>query len=313
MQKQYSPAKNFVIPLNNILKEDKTSIKLVESELCKRGYTFIQMPLGLITKTQNCLKEIDEFFDESLNYKNRYITKPIFGYFGVEHKESFRFLTGDRMKEQKIPEDFKEIKQMISDLDKIMILMTKALSGSLFPKNIEVPLFNKDKKWGMFDIAKYKNNGKRKEINCIEHYDPGLLSFSICSTEEGLQLKDEFGKWIKPPKDNSIAILWAGDYANKLNKNIKRCVHRVVYPTEKNKPRIGIWYEVCVVKQEHKELIYDKDDVAHKLEDLTGLPTSKTIGPPRKFYEKKSNEQLELLKKWPRRDSLEGMLLGLRR
>jgi hypothetical protein len=54
--------------------------------------------------------------------------------------------------------------------------------------------------FGMLDIVSYFNNKSGfqpphngqtiEEVNCVPHYDPGLLSISILSTHEGLQLKN---------------------------------------------------------------------------------------------------------------------------
>ena len=96
--KQYSPIKNYIIPLNNILKNDQNSINIVNKDLCTRGYAFIRLPLDLISKIKACLVEIEHFFNKMPNYKKQFNNKNIFGYFDVLHKESFRFLTGKRLK-----------------------------------------------------------------------------------------------------------------------------------------------------------------------------------------------------------------------
>ena len=128
----------------------------------------------------------------------------------------------------------------------------------------------------MFDIAKYYNNCNRI-INCNEHYDPGLLSLSLRSTQPGLQLKDEFGKWIIPPHRNDVAILWTGDMANKINPILKKGIHRVIRPNGLDKPRISIWYEICIEKQEHTDLLKNGKINPYKLEGKTGIPMTKTI------------------------------------
>ena len=136
----------------------------------------------------------------------------------------------------------------------------------------------------MFDIAKYHNDGLRTKINCEEHFDPGLLSLSLRSSEPGLQLKDEFGKWIKTPDDDNIAILWTGEAATKMNPKIKPGIHRVVNPTVFGKPRIAMWHEICTGKQEHKELINKKESIdTHKFQSSTGIPMSKVLNDAYKY------------------------------
>ena len=140
------------------------------------------------------------------------------------------------------------------------------------PNEVSPPLAGQ----GMFDISKYHNNGTRQEMNCKEHYDPGLLSLSIRSTEPGLQMKDEFGRWIITPNDKTIGILWAGKAAVTLNPTIKPGIHRVKNTT--NKPRIGIWYEICTTAQEHTELLSDKKaSVAKLFEGSSGISMSKSM------------------------------------
>src|SRR5690606_10543256 len=113
----------------------------------------------------------------------------------------------------------------------------------------QIPLFFKDNKWGMLDITKYMNDNSKIGMNCDEHYDPGLLSIHYRSTQPGLQLKDEYGRWINPPSDKRITIIWAGDIATKINPLIKHGHHRVLN-LNSNKPRIALWYEICTSKQE---------------------------------------------------------------
>jgi hypothetical protein len=70
----------------------------------------------------------------------------------------------------------------------------------------------------MFDIARYHNDGSRSEMNCKEHFDPGLLSISLKSSEPGLQLKDEFGRWTKVPENDAFAVIWVTSIACDLTK-----------------------------------------------------------------------------------------------
>ena len=253
---KFSPVKNYVVPLTLILQNDKEAIKTLSDELKTRGYTFVKLSPELVNQVDVCMGIIEAFFARYIDYKKAFFKAPIFGYFGVDHKESFRFLTGSRLSEQKLPTGFDEIKNLIHTIDQIMFTVTLLCSPVLFPnimakaKELDIPLFNLKKQWGMFDIAKYYNDGTRSELNCKEHFDPGLLSISLRSTEPGLQLKDEFGKWIKAPTDKTIAIIWAGDAATKINPNVKHGVHRVINPPtvpgdlSKPKPRISMWHEI---------------------------------------------------------------------
>ena len=267
----YSPVKNYIISLTSLLQNDNNSINLITESLITRGYSFIRLPKELVSQIDVCMQLMELFFQEPLYYKKKYFKEPIFGYFPVNHKESFRLLTGTRLNEQQIPENLSKLKNLINTIDKIMYSISLILSPTLFPnlindaQKLDIPLFHKQNPWGMFDVAKYHNDGSRTELNCKAHYDPGLLSLSLRSTQPGLQLRDEFNKWIKTPEDTSIAILWAGKAAHDINPKIKPGIHRVVNPNingvdkpSRFIPRISKWHEICTSAQEHRELINKK-------------------------------------------------------
>lgn len=246
------------------------------------GYAFIKLPQKLVELIDECINPINSFFNNYQQTKKMYYRKPIFGYFNADHKESFRFLTGTRLQEHVLPNNFKSITNLIKLMDKLMLEITHILAPHIFPllnnqQNIPLLGNNANNKWAMFDITKYYNNGTRLGQNCKEHIDPGLISLSIRSTTEGLQLKDQDGNWIKPPVDNNIGILWLGQAAVKINPKLKAGTHRVVNTLT---PRIAMWYEVCTLEQEHTEIDTKKDiKVAKTMESVSGLSTSKTIGP----------------------------------
>ncbi len=92
-------------------------------------------------------------------------------------------------------------------------------------------------------------------MNCVPHFDPGLLSISFYSDNEGLQLLDpRTDEWIHGPINTlpgqeHIAVIWLGEAAVKASKNpVKRGIHRVIYPAN-GKPRLTLWYEMCTVRQ----------------------------------------------------------------
>ena len=314
--KRYSPTKNYITPLTKVLQNDKLATTTISDDLKKRGYTFVRLPLSIVKLIDECVRRIEYFFDKNISYKREYEKEPVFGYYDVPHKESFRFLTGLRLDEQKIPSYFEPIKNLIHTIDHIMYTLTLICSNHLFPEIIEkahqydIPMFQLEKSrtgssqsyntgWAMFDIVKYHNDGTRKELNCKEHIDPGLLSFSLRSTEPGLQLKDEHGEWISLPIDNTVGIIWAGEAATKINPEIKPGYHRVINPkpiydsvgTAIPKPRISMWHEICTSKQERKDLLIDKEknndfELSDKLgnlmkerrsQNITGIPAYKSI------------------------------------
>ena len=94
-------------------------------------------------------------------------------------------------------------------------------------KRARLPL--KNERLGMLDIVSYFNeksgfppphNGESTEkVNCVPHYDLGLLSISILSTHEGLQLKQMIrAEWIDGPLESSIGVIWLGERASRITK-----------------------------------------------------------------------------------------------
>ena len=185
-----SPKLNYIIPLTNIFEKNNTSIMHIINSFMTRGYAFIRLPQILITLIDNCIDPINNFFNLSQQAKKMYFKKPIFGYFSVDHKESFRLLTGSRLKEHLLPKQFDHIIKLSKIMDEYMHKLVKIFEPYIFPNlsnyNHDIPLVNNndDNKWAMFDITKYYNNNIRIDHNCKEHFDPGLLSMSIRSTSQ---------------------------------------------------------------------------------------------------------------------------------
>ena len=222
MSSTIQDSQNNITTLSSILDGNNHSLKNISRSLMLRGYAFVILPDFIIKEIDDMLVVVNKFFNSQMEYKKQFFKEPIFGHFKVGHKESFRMLTGTRMQEHIFPEDFSRIKHFVRYIDKIMYKISLLLSPYIFPnlvnksKELDIPFYDKNKSWGMFDIAKYFNDGTRKELNCKEHYDPGLLSLSLRSTEPGLQLKDEFDKWIDAPTNKNIAILWTLKIYNRV-------------------------------------------------------------------------------------------------
>jgi len=211
--------------------------------------------------------------------KNAHIGPFGFGYSTVDHKEGLRVLTGSRLIEfirnGLIPKQCEEIlREIATNLDEMTVKLLVRLSKPLFNKTpssvayrADIPAaYLSEYHFGMLDIAHYFNqkstafpppsNGTSiEEVNCVPHYDPGLLSLSFLSTNEGLQLKDPItNQWISGP-DNSvenqrdIGVIWLGEAAVKASDGVlKAAVHRVLYPRVPGS-RLTAWYEMCTVDQ----------------------------------------------------------------
>ncbi|CAF2453607.1 unnamed protein product [Rotaria sp. Silwood2] len=207
----------------------------------------------------------------------------IYGYSKVNHKEGIRLLTGSYFgkfaHKGLVPENLVQplnylsqvldavTKRLIEILDQYSVFQQQSSLSSLF-KCADLPL--QDEHFGMLDIVSYFNqksgfkppcNGSTiEEVNCVPHYDPGLLSVSILSTHEGLQLKNMTNnEWIDGPLEPNIGVVWLGEAASRITQNrLKPGIHRVIYPQEQ-KRRLAVWYEVCTVEQ-LRNISADKKD-----------------------------------------------------
>lgn len=276
----------YIYSLSQLLANDAKTINGMCNDIKIRGFTFLSFASQSHDELKNLVDrtvdEMNNFFTQDENYKNLYSKEPIFGYFSVPHKESYRLLTGSRMKEHRIPHNMMNTIKLAKKMDNLMLKISLGLAPTLFPdiirdaKRYNITAFDAKNPWSMFDITKYHNNGTKKGLNCDPHTDPGLLSLHIKSTSPGLQLRDENGIWINPPSDDYVAILWTGDVAQQINPMIKPCYHRVLDSKNKNIPRMGIWYEICTKEQEHTELVAVDQNVKKSKESLTGISISKT-------------------------------------
>jgi len=146
-----------------------------------------------------------------------------------------------------------------------MIMIVEAVAQPFFglspqeaAEKLDLPLILPEKDdsphFGMVDVAFYHNYVEQKDrppMNCIAHYDPGLLSLSVTQTYEGLQLQDAAGNWVEGPPPNSphLGVIWTGDAAHQLNNSFKAGIHQVAYPAVLGTPRLSIWGEICTRDQ----------------------------------------------------------------
>lgn len=130
-----------------IIEHNENMIEQISNRLKKCGFSFIKLPSKIVDLIDKALNDIDFFFKKENEYKKYFEKKPIFGYFNVEHKESFRLLTKERLDEYKLPNNFENIIELIKLLDKLMYDLTIILSKYLFPKTkihryTEISLFD---------------------------------------------------------------------------------------------------------------------------------------------------------------------------
>jgi hypothetical protein len=272
-----------IIDLNKILNSnDSTEIKRMKTEFESNGWCFVFLPTELIPDP-NLTNELSQFF-ESGNSKNRYSQRSaIYGYSKVNHKEGIKLLTGSYFgqfaNKGLVPATLVKplnylsqvldavTKRLIEILDQHLVFQQQPSLSSLIER-ADLPL--QDEHFGMLDIVSYFNNKSgfqpphdgqtTEEVNCVPHYDPGLLSVSILSTHEGLQLKNMTNnEWIDGPLEPNIGVIWLGEAASRVTQNrLKPGIHRVIYPQEP-KCRLTVWYELCTLEQ-LKNISADKKD-----------------------------------------------------
>jgi len=262
-----------VIDLNKILQEnDGDQIKQMQIELESNGWCFVQLPKELIlseSQTQMMFDYLTKSSDKTRCVQRR----PIYGYSKMQHKEGFKFLTGSYFgrlaNKGLVPGRLMELlnylsqhfdattKRLIEVLDQYQVFQEEPSLEKLSEK-ANLPI--NEEHFGMLDIVLYFNdkngfeapiNGENTdEVNCVPHFDPGLLSLSILSTLEGLQLKDlTTNTWIDGPLESHLGVIWLGAAAARVTNNrLKPGIHRVIYP-KKKQPRLTMWFEVCTIEQ----------------------------------------------------------------
>jgi len=243
----------------------------------EKGWCFVKLPEKFpFAALAELTQQVEHFF--SLDEKTKQLhSGPFgFGYSSLDHKEGIRVLTGLRRwefeKHNLVPGDLIENFAKISTfLDELSLLLTLSLAKpfgikpSSLAKLADIPVAY-GRHFGMLDMALYYNKQKSanppppvgssvNEVNCVPHYDPGLLSISFMSTNEGLQLLDpRTGEWISGPNNSvpdqrNIAVVWLGEAAVKVsNTPVKAGIHRVIYP-QVAEHRLTMWYEMCTVTQ----------------------------------------------------------------
>jgi hypothetical protein len=202
----------------------------METEFESNGWCFVFLPTELIPDSK-LTNELSTFF-ESNKSKDLYSqAQAIYGYSQVNHKEGIKLLTGSYFGEFAnngcVPDALVEplnylcqvldaaTKRLIEVLDQHLVFQQEPSLLSLIER-ADLPL--KDEHFGMLDIVSYCNNKSgfqpphngqtTEEVNCAPHYDPGLLSISILSTHEGLQLKNMANdEWIDAPLKWNIGVI----------------------------------------------------------------------------------------------------------
>lgn len=248
-------------------------------ELQTNGWAFVRLTDHLTVQLAALCPSLQAFFATSNALKEKYCDKlvkssndldgAVYGYNrSGTRKEGLRLLTGTRLQDRWLPPECKEgLRLMVNQLDELMIAVCESLVPALFggvsaealAEEFHIPLLRKGIKdksnapgsgqFGMLDVVQYLNQAVPDNgLNCASHYDPGLFSLSVLSTQPGLQLQKASGEWVDGPVGvQDVGVIWAGELAAVASKGrIKPGVHRVVYPSAgAAPPRLAMWLE-CV-------------------------------------------------------------------
>jgi len=254
------------------------------------------------------------FFSLDESQKSKFSLPPVLGYSRVNHKQSYRIITGKTIHPMRYPPQFRELlKDLSEDMDEVVhklgMIILEAM-GVTYESKYDIPLMERSEinhpvlkkqfnynNFGMLDIAYYDNEVTEEKdntyppLNCAEHTDPGLVSLNVGSTAPGLQFFDPVNNnWVDIPAEEGVGVIWCGDavvYMKNEGERMKLMAgkHRVQYD---DKPRTTMWHE-AILRGQYEQLF--EHPIFEKLilnEIETGIPPSKVYIPPKydDFYQK---------------------------
>ena len=253
---------------------DSNEINCLQNEFETNGWCFIQLPnqngqLG--NKLEEAERTLSLLFAGHSMEKAQYESSNSFGYSHVGHKEGIKVLVSQHGLENYHRPLNNDVEQTLQYLAILLNNLTDVLKSVIFKMSALALSPTKEmitlSSLGMLDVVHYFNERtgpaeqpqvglNTDEVNCVPHFDPGLLSLSILSTCDGLQLKDQLtNEWIDGPNNSQhdqryIGVMWLGEAASILTQNrFKSGIHRVVYPRIPHQSRLTIWQEICTVTQ----------------------------------------------------------------
>ena len=168
------------------------------------------------------------------------------GYVVTRHKEGVRFTTDDSQTLNEAPGYESQVNSLCEFYSNAFREILDKFPIFNVPKDI--PFLEASDRFTLVDIVKYFNTEQggttiNSKMNCLEHYDPGLITFSVFSSQPGLELKRDT-EWIRPTP--GYGIIWLGEAARN-SANLPVCMHRVVHQI--GTPRITVWGEMCTRTQ----------------------------------------------------------------
>lgn len=319
------PDHPLAISMDEVLGGNNECIQLMKQEFKAQGWCYVELPKRLVEgkdiKLASLPQVFSDFFAQPHEAKAQISVPPKVGYSHTDHKEGLHFHTGIHMSSTRVPDPYSTpIRALSNTLDSVVVDLLDEIADSVFGLN-KSTLAQKvnlalayDNHVGMLDIAHYYNKKSMEEsppigysteeVNCVPHYDPGLLTLSFLSTYEGLQLFNPHtqqwhaGPVNTAPGQENMGVIWLGAAAAQVTKDeLKAGVHRVVYSST-TQSRITSWYEVCTLDQINQDLsppqlkdtvvlpnlpgskplvIEQEQDSMNAIENYYGIPTSKSM------------------------------------
>eukprot|EP01122_Echinamoeba_exundans_P013266 TRINITY_DN5761_c0_g1_i1.p1 TRINITY_DN5761_c0_g1~~TRINITY_DN5761_c0_g1_i1.p1 ORF type:complete len:378 (-),score=52.48 TRINITY_DN5761_c0_g1_i1:206-1339(-) len=250
-----------------------TAIASLQTQLSTKGWSIVRLPSKLCDENVATLqKHAMDFFATPESEKSKASEKFGFGFSKTNHKEGIRIVSRGEQIGNNFPEPLSsDLTAISAACDELSPHIMGILSQKLFEFTSTDDLAEKAnlpsacRPVSMIDIAHYFNNESAidppehglsvKEVNCVPHIDPGLLSISFLSSAEGLQLHDPVKNvWVSGPNSwlesqRNLGVLWLGEAARIASSgNFIPGVHRVIYPKSKG-DRLTMWFEICTKTQ----------------------------------------------------------------
>mmetsp|Transcript_98390 Transcript_98390/g.195075 ORF Transcript_98390/g.195075 Transcript_98390/m.195075 type:complete len:532 (+) Transcript_98390:76-1671(+) len=218
-----------------------------QDALAKRGFCWLAMDDDALEKVRPAELACKSFLQGSGCRAG--VEGALIGHFQTKYKDGIRIMTGDQMQEgcEELPIDLKaNLHRLAAGLDAVQTDIVQQLSPFLGGDCAEAVgqaanialLSQASPRYGILDCILYQAQSRAMEV-VSPHTDPGLLILALPS-DPGLQLRDEGGRWLAPPK--ACGTLWAGRAA----RNCPPAVHRV---SVSQQPRFAIWHELCTRTQ----------------------------------------------------------------
>lgn len=251
------------VALLDLIAREEDAVRCCQGLLKTQGWFLVVLPEEMVGRITVVREDLEAFFARPLFEKKEQERNNFMGFNSTERKEGLRYLTG-----RKQVEDMRHLPSLASvalEVDSILrgicLATCNVFEGGESALVKQCPLFSTRESFALLDVVRYNNSKDDGHLNCEAHFDPGLFSLSFLSTASGLELlgvSEGKGKWIAPPLQHNVGVVWAGQLASTLSGGLIRPGnHRVV---KGHIPRLTCWVEVCGYAQIEPLLTAERED-----------------------------------------------------